>query len=70
MARDGDDPVPDDLRPCQAFVASDAFQAWAVERMRREVQRQISGAGLDRMALLKGQKGRKDTNGAGKAGGP
>lgn len=53
MARSGDEPVPDDLRPCQAFVASPAFQEWAVERMRREVAAQVSRAGLDRMSMLK-----------------
>lgn len=53
MARGEGDPIPDDLRPCEDYAASDRFQTWAVEQMRREVMRQVSGAGLDRMAIVK-----------------
>jgi hypothetical protein len=42
-----------DVVPCAAFAMSDAFRDWAVGQMRKEVGAQISGAGLDRMAMVK-----------------
>lgn len=53
MARKEGEELPPDVKPCPAFAISDKFQAWAVDQMRREVMSQVSGAGLDRMAMLK-----------------
>ena len=48
--------LPPDVVPCTAFAMSDAFRAWAVEAMRKEVLGQVQASGLDRMAMLKGKK--------------
>jgi hypothetical protein len=64
MARKPDEEVPADLVPCGHYVASTAFQEWAVEQMRKEVMRQVSGAGLDRMAML---KAKPDASSSGKS---
>ncbi len=43
----------DDVAPCDDYEMTPAFQQWLVDQMRDEVMGQISGAGLDRMAILK-----------------
>lgn len=57
MAKRPDEALPPDIVPCKAFAMSDRFRDWAVDAMRKEVMGQVSTAGLDRMALLKGKKG-------------
>lgn len=39
--------------PCDDYEMSEAFRHWVVESMRGEVMQQVSGSGLDRMAILK-----------------
>ena len=56
MGRAEGEVLPPDVKPCDQFAMSDAFRAWAVAEMRKEVMAQVKGAGLDRMALLKGKK--------------
>jgi hypothetical protein len=56
MARAPGEALPPDVVPCAAFAMSDAFRDWAVGLMRKEVGAQISGAGLDRMAMVKAPK--------------
>ncbi len=51
MTRAPDGPEPPE--PCAHYEMSEAFQTWLVDRMRGEVMGQISGAGLDRMAIVK-----------------
>ena len=53
MAKAPDEVLPADVVPCGSFVMSDAFRDWAVGEMRKEVAGLVSGAGLDRMAMLK-----------------
>lgn len=71
MAKSAQDPLPADVVPCAHFVMSDAFREWAVGEMRREVLGQVSMAGLDRMAIVKGKpaapgdKSRGDSRDAG-----
>lgn len=55
MARAEGEVLPPDVKPCDAFAMSDTFREWAVGEMRKEVMAQVKGAGLDRMALLKGK---------------
>lgn len=45
----------DEAAPCDDYEMTAAFRDWMVDRMRHEVLGQISGAGLDRMAILKDQ---------------
>ncbi|MFO1533328.1 MAG: hypothetical protein ABR562_06485 [Thermoplasmatota archaeon] len=42
------------VKPCKDYAMSDRFRTWAVAQMQREVSGQVSSAGLDRMAVLKG----------------
>jgi hypothetical protein len=53
MGRQATEPFPATVVPCAAFGMSDRFRDWAVAQMRSEVGGQISGAGLDRMAMVK-----------------
>jgi hypothetical protein len=53
MGRKEGEVLPPEVVPCAGFAMSDAFRDWAVRQMRREVGAQISGAGLDRMAMVK-----------------
>ena len=53
MARKDGEELSPDVKPCASFAISDRFRDWAVDQMRREVMNQVSGAGLDRMAILK-----------------
>lgn len=53
MARAPGEALPPEVVPCAAFAMSDAFRDWAVGLMRREVGAQVSGAGLDRMAMVR-----------------
>lgn len=55
MAKAPGEALPADVVPCPAFVMSDRFRDWAVGEMRKEVLGQVSRAGLDRMAILKGK---------------
>jgi hypothetical protein len=55
ISRAPGEPFPATILPCEKFAMSDRFRDWAVSQMRSEVGGQISGAGLDRMALLKGK---------------
>lgn len=57
ISRAPGEPFPATILPCEAFAMSDRFRDWAVAQMRSEVGGQVSGAGLDRMALLKAGKG-------------
>lgn len=59
MARREGEALPPDVAPCPAFAMSDAFRDWAVGQMRREVGAQVSGMGLDRMAVLKAPAARR-----------
>jgi hypothetical protein len=56
MARAPAEVLPPEVVPCAGFAMSDAFRDWAVGQMRKEVGAQISGAGLDRMAMVKAPK--------------
>lgn len=47
--------------PPEAYEMSQKFQEWILERMRVEVAAQISGSGLDRMAVLRSEDAEKDT---------
>ncbi len=38
--------------PPEDYEMSPVFQEWVLERMRKDVMAQVSGAGLDRMALM------------------
>ncbi len=53
MRRKPGDELAANLKPCEAYVMSDRFRDWAVDRMRSEVGGSIASAGLDRMAILK-----------------
>jgi hypothetical protein len=53
ISRAPGEPFPATILPCEGFAMSDRFRDWAVAQMRQEVGGQISGAGLDRMAMLK-----------------
>lgn len=55
MSKAPGEALPADVVPCAAFVMSDRFRDWAVGEMRKEVLGQVSKAGLDRMAILKGK---------------
>lgn len=55
MHKAPEETLPDDVVPCADFVMSDAFRDWAVGEMRKEVLANVSAAGLDRMALVKGK---------------
>lgn len=55
MARVADEALPADVKPCDAFAMSDKFREWAVAKMRKEVLGEVSRAGLDRMAVVKGK---------------
>ncbi|HUR61340.1 MAG TPA: hypothetical protein VM286_03120 [Candidatus Thermoplasmatota archaeon] len=55
ISRTPGEPFPATVLPCDSFAMSDRFRDWAVAQMRAEVGGQVSGAGLDRMALLKGK---------------
>ena len=57
MARVASEPLEAGVEPCKAYQMSAGFRDWAVGRMQREVGAQISGAGLDRMAVLKRPSG-------------
>jgi hypothetical protein len=57
MGRADGEVLPADIVPCKQFAMSDAFRAWAVAEMRKEVLGQVKAAGLDRMAVLKGKDG-------------
>jgi hypothetical protein len=61
MARKDGEVLPPDVVPCEAFAMSDRFREWAVGEMRKEVLGQVRAAGLDRMALLKGQSHQSKT---------
>ena len=53
MARRDGEELPTNVKPCADFVVSEKFQDRAVDQMRGEVMKQVSGSGLDRMAMLK-----------------
>lgn len=42
-------------QPPTDYEMSDRFREWVLERMRAEVAAQVSGAGLDRMAVVRSQ---------------
>ena len=53
MAAHAEGREPADVEPPEDYEMSPAFPDWMVERLRGEVLSQISGAGLDRMAIVK-----------------
>jgi len=55
MGRKDGEALPPDVVPCKDFAMSDAFRAWAVAEMHKEVMGQVKAAGLDRMAVVKGK---------------
>lgn len=59
------------VAPGDGYEMSEAFKQWIVDRMRDEVMGQVSGAGLDRMAILKdaGEAAQDEAEGT-PAGGP
>jgi hypothetical protein len=46
----------DSLAPCDGYNMTSQFRDWMVNKMRDEVLGQISGAGLDRMAIIKSKE--------------
>jgi len=48
--------LADTVTPCEAYAMSDRFRDWAVCQMQKEAMTEVSKAGLDRMAILKGSK--------------
>ncbi len=66
MTRKAGEVLPADLVPCKDFEMSQTFQDWAVDSMRKEVLGQVSKAGLNRMAIVKG-KGPDGEGGAAEA---
>ena len=66
MTKAPSETLPVGVVPCKDFTMSDAFREWAVGEMRKEVAGQVSMAGLDRMAMVKG-KGKAPADGDDKA---
>lgn len=44
---------PADAHPCEDYQMSQSFQDWMVEQLRADIMQQVSGQGLDRMAIIK-----------------
>jgi hypothetical protein len=53
MGRQSGESLPETVVPCDAYVMSIPMREWTVRQMQGEVMRQLNGAGLDRMAILK-----------------
>lgn len=47
-------------QPPDDYEMSQRFREWVLERMRAEVAAQISGSGLDRMAVVRSQDAEQD----------
>ena len=47
-------------QPPDDYEMSERFREWVLERMRAEVAAQVSGAGLDRMAVVRSQDAEED----------
>ena len=48
---------PDPGTPCDHYEMTNGLRDWLVEAMRKEVLAEVSRAGLNRMAVVKGPRG-------------
>jgi hypothetical protein len=56
MARRPGEPMPASISPCKDYAMSPAFRDWAVAQMQKDMARQVSASGLDRVAVLKSRE--------------